>query len=366
MPIPPEYVSKIEPYQPGMPVEELERELGITNSVKLASNENPVGPSPMAVQALAAPASTLNRYPDGGCFYLRKRLAAGLGVGEDELIFGNGSNELIEIAVRTFMRPGDEAVMAHPTFVVYAMAAGVHGCTAVEVPLKDDAHDLTAMAEAINDKTKMVFIANPNNPTGTIKTKQEFGEFMGRVPEGVLVVMDEAYFEYVTRDDYADSVEYLRAGREILILRTFSKIYGLAGLRIGYGITSAGVAADMNRVREPFNTNSLAQCAALAALGDTAHLQRSRRLNEEGKHYLYRELEALGVDFVPTEANFIFMRVSDAPAMYGALLKEGVIIRPMGPGGAGGAGAVRATIGLPEENERFVKALGAYLKEQRT
>jgi histidinol-phosphate aminotransferase len=354
---PPEHVSAIEPYVPGKPVEELERELGIKGSVKLASNENPAGPSKKAVEALTPEVmGALNRYPDGGAFYLTKALAEWHGVSEDQIILGNGSNELIDIAVRTFMRPGDEAVMAWPSFVVYPMSVQAQGCQGVRVPLRDFRHDLGRMAEAVTENTRIVFIANPNNPTGTINTKDEFDSLMEGLPGGVLVLVDEAYCEYVESADYADALKHMRSGRNVLVLRTFSKIYGLAGLRIGYGVTRPEIARDMNRVREPFNTNSLAQAAALASLSDAEHVERSKRINAEGKAYLYGELDALGIKYIPTEANFIFMFPGRSSAqVYGELLKRGVIIRPMGED------SIRVTIGLPEENERFVEGMKAVL-----
>ena len=348
---PPDYVLGIQPYVPGKPIEELERELGISNSVKLASNENPVGSSPAALKAAAGGIAELNRYPDGAGFYLKKALSGKLGVGVDEIILGSGSNELLEIAARTFMRDGDEAVMATPSFVVYFMAVQGVGGKSVQVPLKEYRHDLETMAEAITPATKIVFIANPNNPTGTMNTKDEFDRFMQKVPDGVLVVVDEAYFEYVTDPAYADSMKYLRTEKDLLVLRTFSKIYGLAGLRIGYGIGKKELLAEMNRMRAHFNTNTVGQLAAIAALSDDGHVRRSREVNEAGKEYLYRELGALGLAFVPTEANFIYMPVEASMPLYENLLKLGVIIRPMGPK------AIRVTIGLPEENRRFVEAL---------
>ncbi|MBI5101878.1 MAG: histidinol-phosphate transaminase [Nitrospirae bacterium] len=348
---PPDYVLGIQPYVPGKPLEELERELGISNSIKLASNENPVGPSPLALKALQGPLSDINRYPDGAAYYLKQALSAKLNVSEDELIFGNGSNELLDIAVKTFLRPGDEAVMGAPSFVVYAMAVQSVGGRSIQAPLSNFTHDLSAMADAITPATKMVFIANPNNPTGTMNTKKEFDLLMSRVTEEMLVVVDEAYFEYVTDPDYADSMKYLRSEKNVLILRTFSKIYGLAGLRIGYGIAKKEIILDMNRLREPFNTNSLAQKAALAALKDDEHVRHSREVNEAGKKYLYSELGAMGCSYVPTHANFIYMPVSDSKVINDRLLRKGVIIRPMGPK------AIRVTIGLPEENKRFIEAL---------
>jgi len=355
---PPDYISAIKPYIPGKPVEELERELGISDSVKLASNENPMGPSPMAVKAVledllqAKSASGLNRYPDGSGYYLKQALSEKLSVGEDEIILGNGSNELIDIAVRTFLKPGDEAVMAHPSFVVYPMSTQAIGAKPVLIPLKNYTHDLDAMFNAITPKTKIIFIANPNNPTGTINKKGELDRFMQRVPEGVLVVIDEAYLEYVTDPDYADSIRHFRNGREILILRTFSKMYGLAALRIGYGIADKDIILEMNKLRPPFNTSSLAQKAALSALKDESHLKSTKEFNELGKSFLYKELDALGMRYIPTEANFIYMPLGeDSNTIYSNLLREGVIIRPAGPQ------EIRVTIGLPDENKRFIHAL---------
>lgn len=349
---PPEYIQSIKPYVPGKPIEELERELGISNSIKLASNENPVGPSPAAVAAVGRAVSDINRYPDGSGFYLKKVLSERLSVSEDEIILGNGSNELIDIAVRTFMTDGDEAVMGAPSFVVYSMAVQSVGGVCIQTPLKNHVHDLDAMAAAVTPKTKMLFIANPNNPTGTINRKDEFDRLMARVPDDLIVVVDEAYFEYVSDADYADSMKYLGGNKNVLVLRTFSKMYGLAGLRLGYGISKKEILANMNRLREPFNTNSIAQKAAIAALGDVEHVHRSREVNESGKGYLYRQLDDLGVAYVPTEANFIYIQIPEAPALFEKLLRFGVIIRPMGPD------SMRVTIGLPEENRKFIDALG--------
>lgn len=348
---PPDYISAIRPYVPGKPIEELERELGIRDSVKLASNENPLGPSPLALEAIKGKGTILNRYPDGGGYYLRKAIAEHLSVDIDNVILGNGSNELIDIAVRTYMRPGDEAVMAHPSFVVYSMSVQAMGCKSVLVPLKNYRHDLEAMLKAVNNKTRIIFIANPNNPTGTINSQEEFDHLMENIPEGILVIVDEAYFEYVIDTEYADSMKWFKKGRDILILRTFSKIYGLAGLRVGYGIAKEWITKEMNRLRPPFNTNSLGQIAALAALSDTGHVARSRMINQEGKKFLYKELQGLNIQYVPTEANFIYILIGDSLGVYERLLKKGVIVRPMGPE------AIRVTIGLPEENKRFIEAL---------
>ena len=345
-------IKSITPYVPGKPLEELERELGITGSIKLASNENPLGPSPKAVAAVKKALEGLNRYPDGSGFYLSQALAKKFKVELSQIILGNGSNELLELAVRAFVQPGDETISADPSFVVYKMVTQAAGGTNVIVPCKDMRHDLDAMAERITPKTRLVFIANPNNPTGTMNTISEMDRFMEKVPDSVIVVVDEAYFEYVTHSEYPDSLDYLKGGRNILALRTFSKIYGLAGLRIGYGITTPEIAEMMNKVRQPFNTNSLAQVGALAALADRKHVEKSVAINNEGKQFLTQSFQRLGISFIPTETNFIMFETGlDGKDLYNGLLKTGVIIRPMGPK------RLRVTIGLPEENKRFVEEL---------
>jgi histidinol-phosphate aminotransferase len=347
-----ENIKNITPYTPGKPIEELERELGISGSIKLASNENPLGPSPKAVAAIKKAVAGLNRYPDGSGHYLSQALARKYDVDISQLILGNGSNELIELAVRTFVQPGDEVISADPSFVVYRMITQSAGGTNVIVPLKDNRHDLDAMAGRITEKTKIIFIANPNNPTGTMNTSPEMDRLMDRVPDHVIVAVDEAYYEYVTRADYPDSLDYLKAGKNVLALRTFSKIYGLAGLRIGYGITKPEIVELMNKVRQPFNTNSLGQIGALAALADAKHVEKSIANNSEGKQFLYQAFGRLGISYLPTEANFVlFEAPSDGRELYGTLLKTGVIIRPMGEK------KLRVTIGLPDENKRFVSEL---------
>lgn len=362
---PPSYVSEIKPYVPGKPIEELERELGITDSVKLASNENPIGPSVKAIKVLLEGimrqdvSSGINRYPDGSGYYLKKAISEKLSVGEDEIILGNGSNELIDIAVRTFIQPGDEVIMGNPSFVVYFSSVHAQGAKAVQVPLKNYTHDLDAMADAITSKTKMLFIANPNNPTGTINKKEEMSRMMERIPDGVLIVADEAYIEYVTDPEYAESMKYLKDGRDVLILRTFSKIYGLAGLRIGYAIAPKYIITEMNKLRPPFNTSTLAQKAALAAIQDDEHIQASRAVNENGKQYLYEELDKLGIKYIPTQANFIYMILEQNSAeIYENLLREGVIVRPVGQK------EIRVTIGLTEENKRFIESLSKFINKK--
>lgn len=356
----PEHIRTIKPYVPGKPIEELERELGITDSIKLASNESPLGPSPLAIKALREGVRNLNRYPDGSCYYLKNALSKKLGLNSDEILFGNGSNEIIELAVRTFLSPGDEAIMAYPSFVVYSTIVQAAGRRSIIVPLKKHRHDLDAMASRITDKTRIIFIAAPNNPTGTINTKAEMDSFMEKVPEGVLIIVDEAYYEYVTSSDYADSMKYFRQNRDILILRTFSKIYGLAGLRIGYGIAKTSIIAEMNKVRQPFNVNSLAQRAALASLKDEEHLLRAKKINERGKKYFYKEFKAMNINYVPTEANFIYIILQDdiAHQLYNDLLKRGIIVRPIGPR------EIRVTIGLHRENKRLIGALKTVMRNR--
>jgi histidinol-phosphate aminotransferase len=348
-------IAALVPYPPGKPIEELERELGITGSIKLASNENPLGPSKMAIDAVSKALGNLHRYPDGGCYYLKEKLSKRLGVPCDMLTIGNGSNEIIELLIRTFLRPGDSVVMGDPSFAVYPLVTQAGGGVAVKVPLtKDLRHDLPAMAGAISENTKLVFIANPNNPTGTIVTSREFDAFMKKVPSGVIVCLDEAYIEFVKNGDNPDALGYVKDGASIVVLRTFSKIYGLAGLRTGYGIASPEITDYINRVRQPFNVNSLAQVAALYALDDTEHLNRTRENNFNGLEYLFKELKSLGFECIPTEANFFLVKVGKGRAVYDALLRQGVIVRPMASYGLDEF--IRVSVGLPEENARFIGA----------
>jgi len=355
-----EHILGIAPYEPGKPVEELERELGIHDAIKLASNENPLAPSDRVQQAILAAVPNLNRYPDGSGYYLRQALAKKHDVSADQVVLGNGSNELIELIVRSFLRPGDEAVVPHPSFVVYPMIVQAAGGIRVMVMLKDHRLDLEAMARAITPMTKIVFIANPNNPTATIVTKDEVAHFMSRLPERTIVVFDEAYIEFALGPDFPETLEYVKQGRKVVVLRTFSKAASLAGLRIGYGVADADCIALMNRIRQPFNVNALGQVAALAALEDESHTLECVRMIEAGRHYLYDEFNALGVKYVPSRANFILVDVGrSASDIYQRLLKEGVIVRPMTPFGM--ESALRITVGTPQENRRLVKALRAVL-----
>jgi histidinol-phosphate aminotransferase len=353
-------IKNLIPYAPGKPLEELERELGIEGAIKLASNENPLGPSPKALSAMEKALKNLHRYPDGGGFYLRRALAGKWGVPPEEILIGNGSNEIIELLVRTFVSPGDEAVVSENTFSVYRLITTAAGGEVVTVPMREDRYDLEGMLSKITSRTRLVFLCNPNNPTGTMIPDKEVRGFMEAVPDHLLVVFDEAYGEYVTSKDYPETLPYLQAGRNVAILRTFSKIYGLAGLRVGYGLLRTELSDMVNRVRQPFNTNSLAQIAALAALEDEEHVERSRRSNNEGKAFLVRELDHLGFRHVPTEANFIYFQSGngmDGKKLFDALLRKGVIIRHIG------GPNLRVTIGTAGENKRFIETLKKVMDE---
>ena len=355
-----EHILGIAPYEPGKPVEELERELSVHDAIKLASNENPLPPSDRVQQAIIAQLSHLNRYPDGSGFYLRQAIAKKHGFTPDHIMLGNGSNDLIELVVRAFMRPGDEAVVPHPSFVVYPMIVQAVGGVRVMVMLRDYRLDLEAMARAITPQTKVVFIANPNNPTATMVTADEVEHFMARVPERTIVVFDEAYIEFAQGPDFPDTLAYVRQGRKVVVLRTFSKAASLAGLRIGYAVADGDAVALMNRIRQPFNVNSLGQAAALAALEDENHILECVRMNEAGKAYLYDEFRTLKVKYVPSRANFILVDVGrNAADIYQKLLHEGVIVRPMTSFGM--ETALRITIGTPDENRRLIKGLRAVL-----
>ncbi|HXG30766.1 MAG TPA: histidinol-phosphate transaminase [Thermodesulfobacteriota bacterium] len=353
---PNEFVKDLTPYVPGKPIEELERELGIRDAIKIASNENPIGPSPLALRAVSEALSKINRYPDGDAFYLKHKLAERLGVRPENLIFGNGSNEVIEIVVRTFMKPGDEAVMGEFAFIVFPIVTQAVGGKAIISPMPCLTHDLRDMLSRITPRTRAVFIANPNNPTGTMVKRDELEWFLERVPEDIIVLVDEAYFDYVDDPDYPNSLDYHNIGKSIVTVRTFSKIYGLAGLRLGFGVSSEEIISYMNRVREPFNVNSLAQVGALAALDDREHVRMSKEINGKGLRYLTEELKRIDLPFAPSFTNFILVDLgSDPIPVYNALLREGVIVRPVG--GYGLKTHLRVTVGLPEENERFIRAI---------
>lgn len=351
----PEHIKNLIPYEPGKPLEELERELGIKNSIKLASNENPIGPSPEALRAIEKILPNIHRYPDGSGFYFKKTIAEYFNLRPQNIILGNGSNEIIELSVRTFLNPGDEIVMADQSFIVYQIVTQSANCKGIIVSLRDFTHDLDRMADAVTEKTRMIFISNPNNPTGTAVGREDVERFMGRLRDDIIVIFDEAYYEYVERKDFPDTLKYVVEGKNVIVLRTFSKIYGMAGLRIGYGFGRDELVDYMNRVRQPFNVNSLAQIGAVAALKDKSHLERSIEVNRKGKEYLYGEFKKLGLNYVPTEANFILVKAGNGRNIYNRLLKNGVIIRPLD--GYKFPDYIRVTIGLPEENKRFIEAL---------
>jgi histidinol-phosphate aminotransferase len=356
-----ETVRDVVPYQPGKPIEELQRERGLDSVIKLASNENPLGPSPKAIEAIRAAAGDVHLYPDGGGFYLTRALGKKLGVTPEQIILGNGSVELIELVLWTFVGEKDEVVSSQYGFAMYTIATKVVGGINVVVPARGLAHDLEAMAKAIGPNTRVVFIANPNNPTGTLATAGEFEEFMAAVPPHTVVVYDEEYFEYVRRPDSPDALSYVRDGRNVLVLRTFSKAYGLAGLRIGYGVAREGLIALVSQVRSPFNTTRLAQIAAVAALDDDEHVRRTAELTIRGRARLCEGLEALGLKAHPSEGNFVLLETSNDGADVSRGLEEhGIIVRPMR--GYGLPNHIRVTVGTPEQNEKFLAALAEVVR----
>lgn len=356
-------ILAIKPYVPGKPVEEVERELGISGVIKLASNENPLGPAPAAIEMMHSMVDKVAAYPDGNCYYLKNALAASLDLSPANLIVGNGSDEVIKLIAEAFLDEGEEAIVADPTFSEYDFAVKIMGGRTVVIPGKNYTHDLEAMAAAVTERTKLVFVCNPNNPTGTKVGKAEARALLDKLPDGVITVFDEAYYEYVTDDDYPQTLDFVREGRDVIVLRTFSKIYGLAGLRIGYGVSTPELIGLLSRVREPFNVNMIAQSAALAALGDQEHVVKSREMNEAGKKYLYGEFDRLGLSYMPTHANFIWVNIkTDCKNAFAKLLRRGVIVRTGDIFGA--PDVIRVTIGTPEQNKRFIETLGEVLAEE--
>jgi histidinol-phosphate aminotransferase len=351
----PPFIRAIDPYPPGKPIEEAEREFRAT-AIKLASNENPLGPSPRAIEAAREALGQANRYPDGSGHDLRESLAARLKIPLDHLILGGGSTDLIDLAARTLLQTGDDGVASAGSFPMYYISIRAAGARLIAAPLDGYDIDLSVIAEAITPRAKIVYLANPNNPTGTMFTADEFEVFLARLPEDILVAIDEAYFDYVERPNYSRSLDLVRSGRHILVLRTFSKVYGLAGLRIGYGIGPPELIAEMNKIRSPFNTSSIGQAAALAALDDREHVRRSIESNRSGLEMLAEGLTAQGVRFVPSLANFLLVELgSDAEAVTQALLTLGVIVRPMR--WMGFPNAIRVTVGTRAETQKFLQAL---------
>jgi histidinol-phosphate aminotransferase len=357
----PEHIMAIEPYQPGKPLEELEREYGITDSIKLASNENPAGPSPMAVAAIGKHLKDLHRYPDGSGHILIRQLSEHLCVEPENIVLGNGSDEIIGLLAHSLLGPGDEVILPRPSFLMYDITVRSVGAVPAYVPLASLSIDLNGIREKISPRTRMIFLCNPNNPTGTVFSKTDFDGFLEAVPPEVVVVIDEAYIEFVRDQECARGIDYLDSGRNIVMLRTFSKAYGLAGLRIGYGIMPGALSGILNRIRPPFNVNSLAQIGAVAALKDTVFVQNTIDLVHDGLDFLYNKLAGLGLEYFPTQANFFLINVqTDADAVFERMLRQGVIVRSMLSYGY--PRYIRVNVGLHRENVRLIEALDKAVK----
>lgn len=356
------WLENLVAYDPGKPIEETARELGLDpkDIIKVASNENPLGPSPKAIEAMKEAAHGVNIYPDGGGYKLRTAIAEKFGLERQNVILGNGSNEIIELIGHGFLDPGDNVIAAEHAFVVYKLMATLFGADTIEIPDPGFVHDLDAMADAITPKTKKIFIANPNNPTGTMVGQDEIDRFMDKVPDHVMVIFDEAYYEFL--HEPPNTLKYVREGRNVVIMRTFSKIQGLAGLRIGYGLTTPDIAEVLQKCRQPFNTNAIAQAGAIAGLEDDEHQQRTRDLNDEGLKFLQGSFEEMGLEYVPSFANFVLVKVGDGDAVFSEMLKRGVIIRAMR--GYKLPAWVRISVGTMEQNERVISTLKEVLGER--
>ena len=357
------HISTLVPYPSGKPIEELEREYGISGSIKLASNENAWGPSPKAVSAMKDALQNLHRYPDGSCYYLAQSLAGKIGVKSEEIVFGNGSNEIIGLLITAFLQPGEEVITSHPTFLMYQKLVQVQGGINKVVELSEDMrHDLKAILAAVSPKTRMIFLDNPNNPTGTIIERDEFALFMEELQDDIIVVLDEAYVDFVAPELRIDVLSYIRGSKPVAALRTFSKAYGLSGLRLGYGLMDVEIAGYLNRVRQPFNVNSLAQVGGVAALVDDEHYHMTLERSREGIAWLTREVEKLGCRPMKTQTNFFLIDVKgDGRKLYEHMLHQGVIVRPMEAYGY--PNYIRITVGRRDENQRFLGALAKSLKE---
>jgi histidinol-phosphate aminotransferase len=349
-------ILDLKPYIPGKPIEEVKRELGLKEVVKLASNETSIGPSPLAVEAIKKEVENINFYPEGSSRLLREKIAHKLKIDKEMIIVGNGADNIINLVGMAFINEGDEVISGEITFPAYETITKIMGGKLTSVKLKDFSFDLEGIIQRINEKTKIIFLCNPNNPTGTIVDKKTVDKFIKQVPENVVIVFDEAYYNYVEDGNYPDSLSYVLEGKNVIIIRTFSKIAGIAGIRVGYGIAKPELIGYLNRVVNPFTTNRLAQVAALASLDDEEHYRKVLKTNQEGKKYLYRELKKIGFFYLPTETNFIFIDLKkDSEIVFEKLLKKGIIIRPGKTWGC--PNFVRVTIGTPCENEKFINAL---------
>lgn len=356
------HIQNLIAYEPGKPVEELAREMGLEPSqiIKLASNENPLGPSPLALAAMREALLRSHFYPDGGGYKLRGAIADHLGLDRSNIVLGNGSNEIIEFIGHAFLQPGDEVITAKHAFAVYGLMAQLFGATTIEVEDPGFRHDLPAMLAAVTPRTRQFFVANPNNPSGTLVGQKEIDDLMERIPPHVLVIFDEAYFEFL--DEPPDVLRYVREGRNVVVMRTFSKIQGLAALRIGYGIAPAPLANTLQKTRQPFNANAIAQEGALAGLSDRAHMEKTRRITHEGRNYLQAEFLALGLEYIPSTANFILVRVGDGDAVFQALLRRGIIVRAMRSYKL--PEWIRVSVGTMEQNRAFIAAFREVLAAQ--
>ena len=356
-----QHILKLVSYEPGKPVEELAREMGLQPEeiIKLASNENPLGPSPKALAAMREALERSHFYPDGGGWALRGAIAEKVGLSRENVILGNGSNEIIEFIGHAFLRPGDEVITARHAFAVYTLMAQLFGAKTVEVPDPGFTHDLEAMLAAISQRTRQVFIANPNNPTGTMVGQDAIDRFMDRVPEEVLVIFDEAYYEFL--ESPPDVLKYVRDGRNVVVMRTFSKIQGLAGLRIGYGLASGEIAGILQKTRQPFNANAIAQAGAAAGMQDEEHMQKTRELTRQGRDFLQSEFSSMNLEFVPSAANFVLVRVGDGDKIFEALLRRGLIVRAMRSYKL--PEWIRVSVGTMDQNRRLIAELRGLLAE---
>lgn len=347
-------------YQPGKPIEETARELGVdpADITKLASNENPLGPSPKALAAMRDGLESAQLYPDGGCFYLRAALAPKLNIAPENLVLGSGSNEIIEFLGHAFLDRGDDVIASEHAFIAYKLIASLFGSRTIEAASPDYCHDLDAILNAITPKTRLIFVANPNNPTGTLVSQTKIDNFISRVPENIVTIFDEAYFEFLT--DPPDTLRYVREGRNVVVLRTFSKIHGLAGLRVGYGIAPRELIAVLQKTRQPFNVGSLAQIGALAALGDEAHQRETKRITDEGREYFHEQFAAMGVRFVPSVANFVMVNVGNGATVFQKLLTKRIIVRPLR--GYNLPEWIRISVGTMEQNRQCIAALKEVLR----